>query len=139
MNLAAVLTMRGVENTLRKYAFRYADEAQLHQGIIDVFKKEGVRFEHEKVHEPTGDRFDFLLENGVVVEVKMAGSQAEALRQVNRYTLQPEVQGIVLVTTKPWKLYATRADGNGVVVTDGELRELNGKPLKYVQVRGQSF
>lgn len=139
MNLGATLTMRRVGVILSKYAFRYADEAQLHEGIIEVFRKESMPFEHEKVHEPTGDRFDFLLENGVVVEVKMAGSQAEALRQVNRYTLQPEVQGIVLVTTKPWKLYATRADANGVSVSDGELRELNGKPLKYVQVRGQSF
>ena len=47
------------------------------------------------------NRADFWLD-GLVIEVKVAGSLADALRQVGRYISLPQVRGVLLATTERW-------------------------------------
>lgn len=56
--------------------------------------------------------------NGIGVEVKIKGSHADTLRQLQRYALCPEILELVLITTKASHL--------------GMPRELNGKPLTLI-------
>lgn len=131
------MVMRRVTVALERYAFRYATEEQLHRGIVEVLEKEGLPFEHEKT---VGEnRYDFMLEAGVVLEVKMARSASQALRQIDRYVQATECSAVICVTTKPWKLHAQTTDERGSRVAGGVIEELRGKPVRYVQVRGQSF
>lgn len=98
--------------------FHFNDEAQLHAGLEQVLKSLNVGYRHEHVAGP-GERFDFLCAQGVVIEVKVRGSYAEALRQVERYQRRDDVSHVLLVTSKFWglKKVAVHTHGNGKVTT----------------------
>ena len=58
----------------------------------------GLEHEHE-VRLDDHSRIDFLTAAGVGIEVKIAGSVEDVLRQLIRYSQHPRVQALVLVTT----------------------------------------
>lgn len=115
-----------LETELPRYAFRFKDEIQLHEGIAMVLTNIGVPFVREKVATPK-DRFDFWVDERIVIEAKIDGSFAEAVRQADRYAALPEVQAVVLVASTSW---SKRLKPKG---------KLHKKPIRFITVRRQSF
>lgn len=81
--------------------FRFNDERDLQDGIAQVMSTAGVKFEREKVLGPQ-DRPDFLIGGSIAMEIKIKGSIAEALRQIDRYTGHQAVEAVLLVGTPGW-------------------------------------
>lgn len=121
-----LMLLRRLTELLPRYAYRYGNEIELHQGIAEVLTHAQISFEREYVAGPD-DRFDFLVEPGIVIEAKVKGSLSKALPQIRRYAARGEVAAVVLVTTRFW-------GGWG-----GALTELHGKPVRIVQLRGAAF
>ncbi len=119
------LILRRVLETLPRFRYQMTDEAQLHAGIARVLADAGLPFEHEHVAGPQ-DRFDFLVDPGIVIEVKVKGSLPEALRQVGRYIGRDDVAAVVLATTRPWG----KSTG---------YRARNGKPLHLLHLQGAAL
>jgi hypothetical protein len=107
---------------LLSYRFRAVNEAELQHGIAAVLVEAGYTFTREK-HLSRKDRPDFLLEDGVAIEVKVDGSLTAVMRQLSRYAQQATVSVIVLVTTR-----ATQA----VRIP----QEFCGKPVRVVLLAG---
>lgn len=111
-----------VSALLGAYRFRAVNEAELQRGIEAVLIEAGYTFTREK-HLSRKDRPDFLLEDGVAVEVKIDGTLTAVMRQLSRYAEQATVTVIVLVTTR-----ATQA----VRIP----QEFCGKPVRVVLLAG---
>lgn len=97
---ADLLRLRGVQRVLQSYRYRYTDEASLHRAIEEVLVREHYTYLHEHSLDPA-NRVDFYLE-GLVIEVKIDGTFATALRQVDRYCDLDAVTGVLLATTQRW-------------------------------------
>ncbi len=108
-----------VERLFAGYRFRYSSEADLHQKLATVLRDAGIEFEHEKI-DALG-RYDFILTGGVVLEIKVAGSLAEALRQADRYCARPAVNAVLIFSTRAWAVVQRRY----------EMRE---KPVKVLRL-----
>lgn len=94
------LQLKGIGRLLAGFGYRYGSEVQLHQALSSVLDQAG----HAHVREyrlDASNRADFWLD-GLVIEVKVAGSLADALRQVGRYINLPQVRGVLLATTERW-------------------------------------
>lgn len=94
------LQLKGIGRLLAGFGYRYGSEVQLHQALSTVLDQAG----HAHVREyrlDASNRADFWLD-GLVIEVKVAGSLADALRQVGRYISLPQVRGVLLATTERW-------------------------------------
>lgn len=92
-----------LEQGLAGYAYRFNSEVELHERIAQVLTELGFSYRHE--HRIALGRFDFLVETDaglVVLEVKVAGSLGEALRQAARYCEHPDVTAVLLVATPLW-------------------------------------
>lgn len=115
-------------NLLPRFGYRFGDEKQLHDGIATVLGAENIGFVREAAAGPK-DRFDFLCEDGVVIEAKIKGSFTEAINQIDRYMQNDAVAAVVLVTTRQWG-------------TPPRLRKdprVRGKPVRFVTLRSQAF
>lgn len=115
-----------VVSELRAHSYRFTRETDLHKGMAWVLAQAGIAFEREVVAGPR-ERFDFLLEGGLVIEVKVNGSLADALLQCKRYADRPDVTAIVLVATRHW---ANKTSPDLTV---------SGKPVRLVKLKGASF
>lgn len=83
---------------LRRVAFRFTSEAELHEGIATALEAASIPFEREHRFGPA-DRVDFFIA-GLALEVKIDGSVSAVTRQLHRYAQHPNVRAIVLATTK---------------------------------------
>jgi hypothetical protein len=121
------LLLRRVLETLPRFSYRFSNEAELHKAMALVLDGAGIEYEHEHAAGPE-DRFDFLLDSGIVIEAKVKGSITPALSQCARYLNREDVSAVVLTTTRYWgrtlPIYHTK---------DG------GKPIHTIQLRGASF
>jgi hypothetical protein len=116
---------KAITKALAKYAYRFKDEKQLHDGIAIALSSAGIVYEREYIS--GADRFDFMCAIGSVIEAKIKGSLSEALRQAERYCRNPEVKSVLIVTTKATHSYFS------------EDCAFNGKPVRLLKLRGQSF
>lgn len=121
-------TIERIVREIRAHAFAFHDERELHDGIAQVLDFARMHYEREYIATPR-DRFDFLCAGDVVIEAKIKGSFAEALRQCSRYCELPEVAAVVLVTTRHW----------GRTESIGPDERFHGKQIVMVQARGQAF
>lgn len=148
----ALRTIDTVADLVQRYRFRAADEAQLHQGLQQVFEKHGITAVHEhtlplpahqdpiptliydgdtmveRTHEiPAGPgRVDFWLpESGVAIEVKVGGGSMDLARQIQRYAHADGVHGILVITTRVWHAALPPT--------------LNKRPVRVVVLRQQAF
>lgn len=127
MSQAALdLMLRCVVETLQRYRYRFSSEVSLHDGMAQALTEGRIAFKREFVAGPQ-DRFDFLVEPGIVIEAKIKGSLSTALHQVDRYAARDDVRAIVIATTRFW---------SGTLVQNPTLR---GKPLRAVKLNGASF
>lgn len=87
-----------IANALASSRFTFSAERGLQDGIASVLGAAGVPFERERPLSPA-DVPDFTC-GATAVEVKIKGSLAAVTRQLHRYAQHPEVEEILLVTTK---------------------------------------
>ncbi len=92
------------------------DEFSLHDALAARLTKAGIEF-HREVRMGLHKRPDFVI-CGIAVELKIGGGAMAILRQLKRYADTPEINGVVLVTTRPVNLPET----------------LGGKPLRGVNL-----
>lgn len=97
------LRLRKVIALLARYRFVAHDECALYVGLEEALTKGGVPYEREKPLTTKGritSRLDFYLPTDrTAIEVKVQGSTGDILRQLTRYCEDPEVDGLLLVTT----------------------------------------
>ena len=80
-------------------------EARVQVTLAAAMHRAGIVFEREVEIIPRGgrlhfDRIDFLVGDGPGLEVKIEGSRAEVLRQLDRYAESPRIAHLMLVTTR---------------------------------------
>lgn len=107
-----------VRRTLTASRLARSSETELQESIEAALAREGFASVQREVELSPTDRIDFLLDSGVGLEVKMAGSLASVTRQLSRYARSPRVNVLVLVTTRS-QLRAVPA-------------ELLGKPVEVI-------
>lgn len=96
--------MKPIESLLQVllgYSYRYANELELQDGVQDVLKQAGYTFRREYI--AGQDRIDFLVNaDGVTValECKIKGGPTTVLEQLLRYANQPEIDSVLLVTSR---------------------------------------
>lgn len=93
-----------IARILTQYRYRYGSEQQLHERLADVLSTYQVAYRHEYILDAQNRADFFLEESGLVIEVKVDGSLAQALRQVHRYLKLPQVSGVLLAGTPTWAL-----------------------------------
>lgn len=94
------MQVQALGRPLAGFGYRYGSETQLHEAMGHVLTHAGHSFERE-FRLDDQNRADFWLD-GIVIEVKVAGSLGEALRQVGRYIALPQVRGVLLASTERW-------------------------------------
>lgn len=77
---------------------RVVSEAELQAWIERVLRARGIKYDRERAMEGVG-RPDFMV-GRTCVEVKVKGSRQDLLRQALRYTTSPDVDGLLVVTTR---------------------------------------
>lgn len=121
------MLVRAVTTLLPRFAYRFSCEVELHKGIAQVLDGAGITYAREHVAGPQ-DRFDFLLDSGIVIEAKTQGSLANALIQCSRYLQREDVSAVVLVATRRWASYEL----------DKALQE-GEKRIHIVRLKGAAF
>jgi hypothetical protein len=115
------MTGQEIADLLRRHKFRTQNEDELQQAIAIVLTRVQQVFEREVVLSPI-DRIDFMLPNGIGIEVKVAGSSENVLRQLHRYAKVEAVKEIILVSKR---FQAGR-----------QPHDVGGKPVHVVFVHG---
>lgn len=93
------MTAADVVAALAAATLTYTDEVALHEDMSRVLTAAAIPHEREVRLTPR-DRIDFLCDDGVGIEVKVAGSLAAVTRQMTRYSSHDDVHSLVLVTTR---------------------------------------
>lgn len=93
---------KAIADLLPRYRYRFNTEVVLHEGISRALTNAGIAHKREHIAGPA-DRFDFLCSD-TVIEAKIKGSLAAALRQVGRYCSREDVAAVVLVSTRSWRV-----------------------------------
>jgi len=92
------------------------DEKRLQQEISEVFLRAGMEVLREFSLDAK-NRVDFFV-NGIAIEIKVKGTAAATLAQIERYSKFESVKELLLVTTKSHPVPA----------------RVNGKPLFVVRL-----
>ena len=91
-------TAKEIADALNSYHFSYQNEAELQTGIGFVLTQMKIEFSRE-VRLTKKDRIDFLVDK-IGIEVKTDGALAAVTRQLWRYAECPEIDALILVTTR---------------------------------------
>lgn len=105
---------------LRSYRFRFGSEKDLQDDVEMALTEAGITFSREVPL--AGDRIDFLCADGIGIECKIAGGPSVVLEQLLRYAKCPEVQALILLTSRHTHRF--------------QATEIGGKPLIVVWVAG---
>jgi hypothetical protein len=115
------LTAAVVADVLGRFRYSYHDELALHAGMEQALGERLPGAARAEVRLTPRDRIDFLV-GRVGVEAKVAMSPDAVLRQLARYAEHPDVDDLLLVTTK--------ATHRGLPTVVG------GKPLQVLFLAG---
>jgi hypothetical protein len=87
---------------LRGFRFHYGNEDDLQRGIEEALSASGAEFTREARLPGVFGRLDFMVHAKfeIGIEVKVEGASSSVGRQVARYLKCPEVEGIILVSSK---------------------------------------
>jgi hypothetical protein len=101
---AAALTST-VGELLRVARLTWQNETQLQEELSALLSAAGIHHQREVAltgsQRPGTERIDFLLPDGVGMEIKVKGSVPAVTRQLQRYAHTPEVAALILATTRP--------------------------------------
>lgn len=81
--------------------FRFGSEVDLQNGVELVLQRSKIAFAREKALNAK-DRPDFLVESGVAIEIKIQGTFAQAVRQIDRYSKHESVLSILVIGSPVW-------------------------------------
>jgi hypothetical protein len=112
-----------VERAVRAWRYTAQDEDALQVALAEVFTRASIPFRRE-VRVACG-RFDFLVEPGIAIEVKIKGSLSDLTSQVHRYCGDPSIAAVLVVTTR---LNLARLPAT-----------ISGKPVRVVALAGSSL
>lgn len=118
------MTVQDLASMISSYRYTFSSESELQEQIAGVLDASGVPNERELALGPK-DRLDFLVTGDIAVEVKIASSRSEVLRQLHRYAQSERIAGIVLVTNR----------ARHIQMPDS----LNGKPVRVASLLGGAF
>lgn len=118
---AAVLAA-DVVTALGTHRHRGGNEKQIQDSVERVLAAAGLVFSREHALSAQ-DRPDFLVDGGVVVEVKMRASRSMVLMQLGRYASHDQVAALVLASPR-------------LTVVSGMPDSIHGKPVRVVQLPG---
>lgn len=90
--------MRDIEAVLNRWRFTDTDEHALQAGIDQALREAGYVPRREVILSPR-DRIDFMIGH-LGIEVKVAGTAATVIRQLRRYAAHPDIDSLMLVTTR---------------------------------------
>lgn len=88
-----------VMRALRAFRYHAGTEPELHAAITTALTRAEILFSRE-VRLDDDSRIDFLVSEGIGIEVKMNGSLAALTRQVARYAAHPTISTVIVVTTR---------------------------------------
>ena len=95
------LTPSSLAQVFEGVRFRFASELDLQNGIEQLLQQRKISYAREQAL-TAKDRPDFIIDGGIALEVKIQGSLAQALRQINRYTKHPDISSIVVIGSPSW-------------------------------------
>ena len=98
---AVEFRVRRVATLLGGYRYLFGDEYQLQEAVATVLTGAGEEVRRELILDRK-NRADVMLQDGILVEVKVDGSLSAALRQCERYSALDSVHGIVLAASVAW-------------------------------------
>jgi hypothetical protein len=113
---------------LGTFSYRFSSEVKLHELLSGVLTESGYEFERERVLDPQNRADFFFPDTRIAIEVKVDGSVADALRQIDRYLHLDCVDAVLLASTQRW--------------ADTQLKERpawQSKPFHMVRLRRQSL
>lgn len=110
-----------IRAAIAKYRLTFGDEMALQNQLAEIFTAHAITFEREYVLSAQ-DRPDFFI-MPFAIEVKLGGSIDKHLRQMKRYNNHPNVQGTILICTKPFAFMLPET--------------LSGKPVAAINVGGK--
>jgi hypothetical protein len=84
--VSAALILRRLAVTLPAFQYRFADEIMLHNGIATVLDEGSIRYQREFVAGPR-DRFDFLVEPGIVIDGRQENGTLCTVLSVDEHEL----------------------------------------------------
>lgn len=87
-----------IAELLTGYSFNFVDEKELQEAIAQIFAGENIPFERE-VAITDKDRIDFMV-GPIGIEIKIAFSFSEVVRQLHRYAQHDSISELILVTMK---------------------------------------
>lgn len=93
-----MLGPQDVVAAVNAWQYNHDDEYQLQDGIAAALDAAGIPYTREH-RLTTKDRVDFLAGN-VGIEVKVAGDKLALARQLQRYAHHPDIEHLVVVTTR---------------------------------------
>ena len=82
---------------IRKFRLPLHDEKQTQEAMLKAFEVSGINVRRE-FRFLNGDKIDFILDNGIGIEVKVKGQRMAMYRQLERYTASDHINGIILAT-----------------------------------------
>lgn len=123
--MSPAIILRRVATELGRYVYAVHDEQELQVAVAKVIEAIGLPYRRE-VQQSKRDRFDLLVDDAVVIEVKANGSFAEAALQASRYAEHDVVRAIVLASSRAWP-------------ECGHEFETRGKPVAVVRLRRKAF
>lgn len=89
-----------VLGVLRNHVYDLSSEKLVQQAMENLLTKHVIPFERE-VRLDEKDRIDFLIADGLGIEVKLDGTLTKVTRQLCRYAQHDEIKMLLLITTKP--------------------------------------
>ena len=92
------VTLAELVEVIRGHTYNFISEVDLQDGIEGVLQQAGIHGERE-AELSSKDRIDFLIKDGIGVEVKTKGSTSTLTRQVHRYVQHESIKAMVVVTT----------------------------------------
>ncbi len=99
--IAPEVTIQSLLAVLERVRFRYTCETELQDGVAQALANAGLPYAREKSLS-SRDRPDFLVDGHIAVEIKIQGTFAQAVRQVNRYAEHQDVKTILLLGSPHW-------------------------------------
>lgn len=97
--MSAAAKLHSLRDFLSQFRFNFTSEAELQTGIEQALAASSFRVQREyRLSE--ADRLDFLIDDELVIEVKIGSSTQAVQRQLWRYAQNDLPQGFLLVTNR---------------------------------------
>jgi len=111
--------IKEIFDALTKHRFVISNEKVLQLEIENIFKQKGFEFKREYyLDEENKNIIDFLMSQGIGIEVKIKANKRAIYKQLLRYSEFEEIKSLILVTG----------------TNTGMPKELNGKPVYILNI-----